>query len=247
MKSIRTKLLLSIFIITLLPVYPLYHLVKNFFSQSLEVGFNENVEQALENASQFSQRIFADFRAETRVFAEQLAVSKQTRLVFQNPRIEPRDLVNFEKQYGAFYVIFYDKNTHELRQYKSRHKINYPLVSTAELANMQDIDEPQFVNSAAEPAFVSLVIPVKQNQTQLGGIVLMRPAPENFVDQSKEIIEVNQMFKAIGVLRGDLEGSFIAAFFTIYLLFVVLALALGLYFSRRLSMPLMALAEGTQK
>ncbi|MCA9733322.1 MAG: HAMP domain-containing protein [Deferribacteres bacterium] len=246
MKSLRTKLLLSILIITLLPVYPLYHLVKNFFSQSLEVGFNAKVEHALENASLFSQKIFADFRGETRLLGEALANSVQSHRLLRTPQIGNFDFTGFEKRFGPFLVIFYDKESSRLQEYNSTREI-YPQVTEDELAGVLGSNEPQFINPDLEPAYVSLFVPVKRNKERLGSLVVMRPAPKHFAEQSREIIEVNQMFKAIGVLRGDLESSFIAAFFTIYLLFVVLALVLGLYFSRRLSKPLMALAEGTQK
>ena len=51
MKRIRTKLVLSLLVSTLLPIYPVYYQVKNLLQQSIEVGYNEKVEMALDPAA----------------------------------------------------------------------------------------------------------------------------------------------------------------------------------------------------
>ncbi|MFQ5633108.1 MAG: hypothetical protein ACE5I1_30440, partial [bacterium] len=78
MKRIRTKLVLSLLVITVLPVYPIYHLIKGLVQQSIEVGYNENVEKALEDAAGISRALYSMYKEQTLNQATELASSDWT-------------------------------------------------------------------------------------------------------------------------------------------------------------------------
>ncbi len=247
MRSIRTKLLLALLIITLLPVYPLYHLVKDFFSRSLEVGFNEKVIEALENASGLSQIVFSQFREETLDLCRALKRSIRSPSLFKSAGRIKFNFTPIEKKYGAFRLQFYDKKGVFLRQHFSGAVLVYPAIYEAQLHAFQVKTALSFFETNPQPAFISVYVPAIFSNEKTGAMVVTRPLPTAFVEQSRQVIEVNQMFQAIGILRGDLEKSFILAFFVIYLSFTVLIIVLGYLFYQRISRPLIALAAGTEK
>ncbi|KAA3616028.1 MAG: HAMP domain-containing protein [Calditrichaeota bacterium] len=247
MRRIQTKLLISILFITLLPVYPLYHLVKNFFVQSLEVGYNKNVERALENASKLSSEVFKNFRSETAALSREISSAPETFALVKNPKKISVNFEELDEKFGAFRVLFYGSDNTLLRHYVAGDHQTYPVFYDAESAKYIENSELSFIKLEEEPAFISIFSPVVKSGQRVGSLILSRPPPAKFLAQSSHIIEVNQMFKAIGILRNELESSFILAFFVIYLGITILAIGLGLYFSRRISQPLIALAEGTEK
>ena len=245
MRSIRTKLMLALVVITLLPVYPLYHLVKNFFARSLEVGFNEKVVEALKNASGLSQIVFTHFREETIELCQALENAAEQRA--DNSMFSPDALTKIRDKFGTFRVIFFDKKSDRSRQYFAGDSLHYPRVFTAELQRLQAEKTMAFFETEPLPAFISVYVPGVHAGKMTGEIVVTRPLPPAFVQQSRRVIEVNQMFQAIGILRGDLERSFLLAFFVIYLSLTLLMIGLGWFISRRISRPLIALADGTEK
>lgn len=245
MRSIRTKLLLALVIITLLPVYPLYHLVKNFFVRSLEVGYNEKVVAALENASGLSQIVFAHFRDETVDLCHM--IQQIVKVSSQFPTISRRNIDKIEKSFGAIRIVSFDSEGNRNWQQTIGDTLVYPQIFAAQKHRMQAAQEVTFFETDPQPEFISAYIPLFNSGKKTGALVVTRPLPAAFVQQSQQVIEVNQMFQAIGILRGDLENSFILAFFVIYSSLVLLIIGLGWIISRRISRPLIALAAGTEK
>ena len=75
MRRIRTKLVLSLLVVTLIPLVPSYHLVRSLVDRSFELGFNETVETAIEGASTLSRQLYARLRAESLALTAPLAAS----------------------------------------------------------------------------------------------------------------------------------------------------------------------------
>ena len=75
MRRIRTKLVLSLLVVTLIPLVPSYYLVRSLVDRSFELGFNETVESAIEGASSMSRQLYARHRQESLALAEPLAAS----------------------------------------------------------------------------------------------------------------------------------------------------------------------------
>ena len=57
MKKIRTKLVLSLLVITLLPIFTVYYLITKLLQHIPQIGVNKNVEMALEHAAEFSRAL----------------------------------------------------------------------------------------------------------------------------------------------------------------------------------------------
>ena len=79
MRRLRTKLMLSLLVVTLIPMVPSYHLARALVDRTFELIFNDTVESAIQGANRLSQQLYARHREETRALAEPLASSPHVR------------------------------------------------------------------------------------------------------------------------------------------------------------------------
>ena len=77
MRRIRTKLVLSLLVVTLIPVVPTYFVVKWLVHRSFDVAFTENIETALEEAARIPRGLYSQYREETLEFSARLARSEE--------------------------------------------------------------------------------------------------------------------------------------------------------------------------
>ena len=75
MRRIRSKLMLSLLVVTLIPLIPSYHLVRGMVDRSFDVALNENVAAAIAGATSMSRHLYARHRDETLRLARPLAAS----------------------------------------------------------------------------------------------------------------------------------------------------------------------------
>ncbi len=65
MRRIRSKLVLALLVVTLIPLVPSYYLVRSLVDRSFELGFNQTVERAIEGAASMSRQLYARHRQES--------------------------------------------------------------------------------------------------------------------------------------------------------------------------------------
>ena len=243
MKSIRTKLILSILVITLFPVWPLYFLVGNLIDKSIKVGFNQDVQTALQNATMVSQLLFKQYKEETLALANELAASPSfissefdNHTFFQNTSLPDDTDIHIYKTDGTL-IASYSNSTDVTRLEFSPEKI-------AELATSQQAHLLEFSNT---PTTLSAFAPIMNGQTQTHFLILSGSIDQKFLQASEQIVWVNQMFKTLDLAREDLHTGFIKVFFVVYVPIALLSLGIGFLFSRKITSPLVKLVEGTEK
>jgi len=243
--SIRRKLILAHLLITLLPVLPLYLLVKGFVGQSLEIGLNKKVERALEAAAGISQTLYSKYKAETLALAEEWAASPWIRGLFDLERDRGRSDLRPMGQARAVNLALYDRRGELLFAVPAdsgRIAGDWPperLPPTAKAAGL--------VESVSDPRSISAYAPVSRRGRRLGYLLVTRPMSERFARGSQQIVEVHQMFKTLGWVHEDIKRSFLLAFFAVYAPFAVLSAVLAFVLSRRITAPLVDLAAATQR
>ena len=57
MRRIRSKLMLSLLVVTLIPLIPSYHLVSGMVDRSFDIALNENVAGAIAGATSMSRQL----------------------------------------------------------------------------------------------------------------------------------------------------------------------------------------------
>ncbi len=243
MKSIRAKLILSILVITLLPVAPLYFVVKTVFEHSLEVGFNSDVELALENATVLSSRLFAQYRQQVLDRAATLAQQRELHDFFSGRRrVDPDAFLRRNVAMDSVRLVLYHRDGTVLALAQRPQTLKFPQLYQSALQPPDSSGAPWFPDLNGERRFIAAAAPAGGQ----GFLVLVKKVDDQFLKKTQQIVEVNQMFKTLTVLEEDLRRSFLLVFFLIYLPIALLALLLGFVFSRRITAPLVALTEATR-
>ncbi|MFQ5824322.1 MAG: PAS domain-containing sensor histidine kinase [bacterium] len=247
MKRIRTKLVIALLLITLLPVFPLYYLVKGLLDRSLEIGFNKNVEMALEQAAGISQDLYAKYKEETLTTAINLAASHwvKTRLKKQiglgSMIVEKTNLVGVSK------IELYDINGNLNYSGNNAPDHEFPHFYKSTLTRLIEKTEPGFLEIGTDPSHISAFAPIYANGKRLGFLVMTKSLDDKFIRGSQQVVKVHQMFKTLDLVRDDLKWGFLLSFFMVYVPIAALSIGMGYYFSRRITSPLITLAKGTQK
>jgi nitrogen fixation/metabolism regulation signal transduction histidine kinase len=241
MIPIRTKLVVAQLLLILLPVLPLYYLVKGFLEQSLEIGLNRKVESALERATEISQTLYSTYREESLALAQEIAASKWV-VEILNERKEPGSM-RFEKaELGR--VDLYDSDANLIF---STDQESLSESYKAALSRLPERAAAGVLEAGSDPGQITVFVPVLARGKQLGYVLVTRNLPEGFARASQQVVEVHQMFKTLGWVRGDLKRSFLLAFFAVYAPFALLSIVAGYFLSRRITAPLAQLADGTRK
>jgi len=246
MRSIRTKFIIAILFVTLLPVLPLYFIVNTFFEKSLRVGFNAQVEQALGEAAEVSRRLFVHYKVETLDFARKLAATNAVLPVAETRHGQTRDLAS-QVPFVAFRLSVFRADGQPLQQIIRGEPVPYPPLYRSQVKYLAASDSAHILQMPQRPKFISAFAPLHRQGQRAGFLILTRPVDTDFLRQSQHIVEVNQMFKTLGLVQEDLQRSFIFAFFVVYVPIALISLALGYFFSKKITRPLITLAEGTQK
>jgi nitrogen fixation/metabolism regulation signal transduction histidine kinase len=247
MKRIRTKLVLSLLVITLLPVFPVYYLVRNLLERSLEIGFNKNVELALEEAAQISRELYEKYKSETLVFAEQLSTSDWVKNLMSNQSGTVPLIGEKAKLIGKGKIDFFDNKGNLIYSGSNVPDHVFPKLYQSTLVPLTRERDSKILKISENPGHIFAFAPILNKGNQRGFLVVTRAVDEKFTRRSMHVVKVHQMFKTLNLFQDDLTRGFLQVFFVIYAPIAVLSVAVGYYFSRRITSPLIELAKGTQK
>ncbi len=240
MIRIQTKLVLAILFVSLLPVLPLYFVVNDFFEKSLEVGFNTQVEKALEDGTFLSRQLLTLFKQQLLDQAVELA-----------DKIGNTPMESFDDH--LFFPVLQDSLPIRIQLYRADATLifekrsmpaPFPPIYLNRIYPMLQDSLPRLLDHLQNPQFISAMAPL---ESSAGLLVLTRELPPAFTTRFQQIVNVNQMFKTLGFFRDDLQRSFLMAFFVIYLPISLISIGLGVLLSRRISRPIRQLAEATRE
>jgi len=242
-KRLRTKLIAALLTAALLPVFPVYYVVRHLLRQSIEVGYNQNVEAALEAAAGLSRELFNRYRGETLETAEALAKTPWVRRVFRRGEVVHPDTLALD----GGHLDFYDLRGKLLNTFTAHPELPFPELFRSTLAPLAGKSSPQIIEAVGGVRFVLAFAPVNLGGNKAGFIVFTRPIETKFQRMFARVVKVNQMFKTLDLFEGGVTSGFILSFLSIYLPIAALSIGLGVYFSGRIIRPLSTLAESTRR
>lgn len=240
---IRTKFMLATLLITLLPVVPLYFLIDKFYHSSIEVGLNPQVEQALEGATELSQLLFGQYKKEILAIVEMQARAPETAQAFARAGQTQLRAPQKSEALPAFDIRAFDRDGNFAGVYRSNEEFA-PTLTLSELANLLALEKPAIIPQARSPEIIMAAASLPEKN---GVVIVCARTNQSFAQSSQQIVEVNQMFKTINLLRDDLRRGFVVAFFIVYVPIAVLSLLAGYLFAQKITAPLQRLVTGTQR
>jgi len=244
MKSIRTKLIIALLLITLFPIVPIYYLVKGLLQQSLEVGYNENVATALESASSLARDLYGKFKQETLSLTEDLSARSEIKAVFET-RLVSSGIDSLVAKHAPLRLDFFDPAGALLNSAKVGSMPNAPQIYRNDVDPLLEHEKANLLDAIGGNAFIVAFAPVRRGQQRLGTLILTRGVDETFSKRANSVVNVYQLFKTLDFF-GDLSEGFLLSFLAIYIPLAIASVSLFIYFSRKITSPLLALVEGTK-
>ncbi len=245
--TIRTKLIATLLLIALLPIAPIYFLVKGLLHKSQDIGFNQNVELALEHATEISRELYSTYKNETLDFTRQLAESEiVSKLILDKANDASKNLqaLSFMKQCK---VDVFDQSGDLVFSFSDAPDHSFPPLYQATLKSLRDKPEADFITIGDDPGHILVFAPIPQSNSRRGFVIVTRVIDEKFARGFQQVVTVNQMFKTLGFLEEEVARGFLLSFFAIYAPIAALSIGLGVYFSRKITTPLLLLVNGTKK
>ena len=204
-KRIRTKLVLTLLVITLLPVFPVYFLFEGLVGRSLEVGFNKNVETALELATTISQELFSQYRSETLAMTKEMAGIVTTEGVWGEAA---PTLLRKAETIGKSKIDLFDRQGNLVLTASTDSSYGFPRLYEATLRQLLEKQNAETFTLPGDLTHISAFAPIVSRGVRNGSLLFTRAIDEEISQGSQHVVNVHQMFKTLDFFEDDLSKGF---------------------------------------
>lgn len=252
--KLRTKLVLAFVALSLVPTMLLFFVSAGFITNSIQNWFSEQVETSLNESMEVAQTYYKTSAANALYYAQQLSeVIKERKLLNNENLSKMRDLIRQkQKEYNLGVVEVFSSQREELVRAANP---NLPL---GEFTNpsSEDINvglrgkELTRVNPTGKADLIRGIVPIYSNWNQkdvVGVVVVNYYVPYSLVSKMKQISASYHEFRQLKILKNPIKTWYILTLFLITMVIVFLAVWLGLYLAKSLTIPIQELAEATRQ
>ena len=252
--KLRTKLVLAFVVLSLVPTMLLFFVSAGFITNSIQNWFSEQVEASLDESMEVAQTYYKTSAANALYYAQQLsAFIKEQKLLNDEKRSILKSLVRQkQKEYNLGVVEIFSSQREELV------RASNPLLPSGDFTNpsSEDINvglsgkELTRVNSVGKADLIRGIVPIYSNWNQkdvVGVVVVNYYVPYSLVSKMKEISASYHEFRQLKILKNPIKTWYILTLFLITMVIVFLAVWLGLYLAKSLTIPIQELAEATRQ
>ena len=232
-------------LMAIIPGLIVYAVSVNFLTRSIESWFNVKVESALDGGLRLGQRALDIMLTDVETKAENMA----TNLAFQPERMHYTLMNDLREKNGVQDALLISLQGKILAVSSSDPNSFLP-----ELPTIQQLGQAQHrLYGKIEPIpnkglYLRVLAPV--NSQDLMGetriLQLMQPVPKSLSSTAEEVQSVYQDYQELSYSRKSLQETFALTLTLVLMLAMLSAVAIAFVLSRRLSSPLMVLAEGTR-
>lgn len=239
------RLLGGFALMAIIPGLIVYAVSVNFLTRSIESWFNVKVETALDGGLRLGQRALDIMLTDVEAKAENMA----TNLAFQPARTHYTLMNDLREKNGVQDALLLTPQGKILAVSSSDPNSFLP-----EMPTIQQLGQAQHrLYGKIEPIpnkglYLRVLAPV--NSQELMGetriLQLMQPVPKSLSSTAEEVQEVYRDYQELSYSRKSLQETFALTLTLVLMLAMLSAVAIAFVLSRRLSSPLMVLAEGTR-
>jgi len=246
MKKIRSKIILILILIVLLPLIPISLLVYNLVNQSYHIGVNPQVGLAIEDGLDFSKKLYDRSRWELSQALERLAqeialthtadFSEDLLLLVDLPIDSSfwkiHSLMQLDDLGNQIWMMHFDTT----RKFTFDKRI---------LSQFQFPNQKNLVVSDRNNNMFTAVHMLKREQNLLGYLVLYASMQSEVLLGAERILNIHQIYQALDFEKVSLMRSFLYVFIAIAGIFLSLAIIFGVWVSSRITAPITMLVNGT--
>ncbi|KAA3613025.1 MAG: HAMP domain-containing protein [Calditrichaeota bacterium] len=226
MKTLRSKIFIFISLLLILPAIPLSYFTMQLLDKSYSIGVNDRVESALDGALNLSAEYY-------RLQKERLnsEIEEQTQ---KNEFSHDEIIKELKSEFKNIDVLISLKEHIQ----KDNQLVNPGLISKFLKENKQNIIWP-----SADRTVLFALSQIKKNSI----LQVRYNLPMVFKEGAPQIQEINQIYKTLGLVRGNIRNSFLYTFLLIYGIGLILALSISYFISKKITRPIEELKEATTK
>ncbi len=246
MNHIQTKLALSLLLATLLLIIPSHYLVKRLLESSIRMKFNDEIERAVEEGAWVSKRLHSVYKDDALKACSQIANSAEIKQIVSREKIPSAGFLKKLSKNGMSQITIYNSQSELITTVQDSTAYPYPELSPKILQALFTRKNADFISEGTTPNSIFISAPVYINNRKLGFITVFKILDEQFAEFARHIIEVNQMFKTLNVVGGDPKRPYLIVFSIVFILIASISIAVGYFFSRRITSPLLELVRATK-
>ncbi|NKB66229.1 MAG: HAMP domain-containing protein [Candidatus Latescibacteria bacterium] len=276
MKRIRTKLMLTLLVVALIPVLPSYYLATGFVQQLFALVVNTTVKDAIQGAVNLSTELHQQRIGETLQLAIRLAAKPDLEALLNGANVAVS---------GAHQIELYDSQARQQASWSNipdsllqGHRDAVPLSPETQEELRLEIDDPEFelmlesfapdemdllgyrdslevlvkapsaqvLTTIEETRYIAAIAPVTEGDGHLGMVVVSRVLNVETSRTISQLTAIRQVSAAVGEYQSYIEQGVRIVFLLLYGFIAFVALLAGYLLSRRLTGPLLRLVEGTR-
>lgn len=240
------RLLGAFTLMAIIPGLLVYAVSVNFLTQSIESWFNVKVESALDGGLKLGQRALDIMLTDLETKAESIA----TNLAFQSPSTHYSLLNDLREKSGIQDAALLSAQGRIIAVSSADPNSFLPeLPSIPQLRQAQTRIYGKIEPIVDKGLYLRVLAPVSSSglvgETRI--LQLLQPVPKSLSSTAESVQAVYQDYQELSYSRGSLKEVFSLTLTMVLMLAMLSALAIAFILSRRLSKPLMMLAEGTNK
>ena len=250
----RTKLIVSFFILTIIPSVLLFLFAKVLISQTIEYWFSFPIEHSLKGAIEVSESYYKNLENDTLHFSLQLSKSISSgNLLSKNRLSNLRELITAKrKEYNLSSISVYNKRNEEIL------KVFDPKISGDKFEKLK----PKVFNNAikgkkitdkkssGKGELILGITPVRASWDKkevLGTVVASYYLPKGISQDIRSISLAFKEYREKDILKKPIANNYIAMFAIVTLLVIFAAMWFGFQLAKGITIPIQQLAAGTKE
>jgi len=246
MRTIRSKIILITLAIALLPLIPIGWLAYGLMKQSYEIGVNPQVEQALQQGVTYSRDLYQIQKKELSDILHDLPDRQIQQLLQERKSLHPDSIFNFTQQFWYPQQLFI---------LNASGNLIWPTVvdstwlpGKARLLETKDASDSRmvFANRKENQFFAIELRDIGAPYNTLYLCLTAQLSPD-YLTSSEQVLKVHQLYQTLDITSFSVPRTLLILFSVLTLLIAMIAVAVGIWLSRRLTKPLGELVEGTRE
>jgi len=227
MRKLRNNIFIFVSILLILPAIPLSLITSQLLTKSYQIGVNSKVETALDGSLQIAAEYYQGEKEKLEKVVSQIKETKTTSKEIIS------SIIGVEIP-GAIFILTPVEDELFLQENI------VPVPGIKDFINKKDSD----IIWPAEDKSKFYALIQLPNHTLLQ---IEYKLSETFHRSAREIQEVNQIFKTLGLVQNEIEMSFLYTFLLIYGVGLIIALGVSFWFSKKITKPVEILKEAAKE
>jgi len=249
---LRTKLVLAFVGLSLVPTMLLFLVSAAFIDISINNWFNKQVEASLQESIEVAQTYYKSASANALYYGRNIGAKiRDQKLIDYQDLSRLKEFIKQQLQeynLGAIEVYSPKREALALASDQGLTLAEFGNPTPDEINKALLGRELSEVNSNSKADLIRAIVPIYSDSNPheiIGVLVVNNYVPFTIASKIKEISSSYREYKRLKILKNPIANAYILTLFLITLVIIFLAVWLGVYLSKSLTVPLQELAEAT--